>query len=136
MNEKRFLMSVDVPLLKWRDLLVKALDDKQAHNIRWLDVQQIFPLADYFIVASAYSHRHLWALCQAVEDTCKSVGFHPLVQGKHQDSQWIVVDARGIFVHLFLQEGRDYYQLERMWGIPQEAPSSPENVHLDTQDSL
>ncbi len=62
-------MTPDITLVQWRDLLVQALEDMQAHYSGGWMCNRCFPLADYFIVASAYSHRHLWALCQAVEDT-------------------------------------------------------------------
>ena len=67
------------------------------------------------MVVSATSSRHLWALCQAVEQACKSVGRRAKSQGRHDATEWIVLNTQGIFVHLFLEESRAYYDLETLW---------------------
>jgi ribosome-associated protein len=97
----------------WRDHLLSVLDDKQARNPQSFPVTS--PFAECFIVVSATSSRHLWALCQSVEQACKAQGVHAKSQGRHDDTQWIVLDAHGIFVHLFLDESRAYYDLESLW---------------------
>ena len=97
----------------WRDQLIQALEDKKALHIQSFKVDSLF--ADYFIVASALSSRQLWALCYSIEKECKSNRIKPMVQGKQDETRWIVIDACGVFVHLFLSEGRAYYELEQLW---------------------
>jgi ribosome silencing factor RsfS/YbeB/iojap len=97
----------------WRDQLTLVLEEKKAIHIQSFKVDSLF--ADYFVVASALSSRQLWALCQAVEKECKSMRIKPIVQGKQDETRWIVIDACGVFVHLFLAEGRAYYELEQVW---------------------
>ncbi len=97
----------------WRDQLIHVLEEKKALHIQFFKVESLF--ADYFIVASALSSRQLWALCQAIEKECKSHQIKPTLQGKQEETRWIVIDARGVFVHLFLSEGRAYYELEQLW---------------------
>jgi ribosome-associated protein len=103
---------------QWRDQLLSVLDEKHARNPQWFPVTS--PFAECFIVVSATSSRHLWALCQAVEMACKAHGVRAKSQGRHDDTQWIVLNANGVFVHLFLDESRAYYDLESLW---QEAES-------------
>jgi ribosome-associated protein len=105
-------MSLD-SVFHWRDHLLSVLDDKQARNPQWFPVTS--PFAEYFIVVSATSSRHLWALCQAIELACKTHRVRVKSQGRHDDTQWIVLNANGVFVHLFLDESRAYYDLEGLW---------------------
>lgn len=100
-------------ITQWRDHLLFILEEKQARNPRCFPVTS--PFAEEFIVVSATSSRHLWALCQAVEQACKAQGVHAKSQGRHEDTQWIVLNSHGIFVHLFLEESRAYYDLEALW---------------------
>jgi len=100
-------------ITQWRDHLLSVLDDKQARNPLYFPVTS--PFAECFIVVSATSSRHLWAMCQAIEAACKAQRIRAKSQGRHDDTQWIVLDAQGIFVHLFLEESRTYYDLESLW---------------------
>ena len=97
----------------WRDQLICTLEERKALHVQSFKVDSLF--ADYFIVASALSSRQLWTLCQAVEKECKAHNIKPLVQGKQEDTRWIVIDACGLFIHLFLSEGRAYYELDQIW---------------------
>jgi len=100
-------------ITQWRDYLISVLEDKQARNTQYFPVTS--PFAEYFVVVSATSSRHLWALCQAIEQACKEQGVRAKSQGRHEDTQWIVLNANGIFVHLFLEDSRAYYDLESLW---------------------
>lgn len=122
MVEKR----VEKRLEAWRNDLLGLLEDRKAVDVQWFKVSTLF--ADYFIVASVSTSRHLWALCQAVEEACKNRGVRPIVQGKGEEARWIVVDAGGIFVHLFLAESRAYYALDQVW---EEAPSLTSPCGID-----
>lgn len=98
---------------QWRDHLIDVLIEKKAKNPAFFPVTS--PFAECFVVVSATSSRHLWALCQAVELACKTMGRRAKSQGRHDDTEWIVLNTQGIFVHLFLEESRAYYDLETLW---------------------
>lgn len=97
----------------WKDRCIQILEDKQGHDIQSFAVHSAF--ADHFIIASALSMRHLWTLCQALEADCKKNGIPFRCQGKSDETSWIVFDAQDVLVHLFLKEGREYYNLEELW---------------------
>lgn len=97
----------------WKDHLIEILLDKKAKNPAFFPVTS--PFAEWFVVVSATSSRHLWALCQATEMECKRMGRRAKSQGRHDDTEWIVLNTQGVFVHLFLEDSRAYYDLETLW---------------------
>lgn len=120
-------------LEQWKDCLLQALQEKKAVQERVLKVDTL--LAEYFIVASALSSRHLWTLAAAIEEVCKKHKQSTLVHGKSEDTRWIVVDTGGILVHLFLPESRTYYQLEELWDqrkLGQDDSSTRDELMHDT----
>ena len=114
----------------WVSLICDVLEEKKAQKIHCLDVKNSFPFADTLICATGLSDRHLITLCTAIERASKGKGVRAVVQGKIEKTQWIVISVPGIFVHLFLQEAREYYQLESLWTNPK-PPSEPEKESSD-----
>ena len=108
--------------MQWKNRCLELLSDKQGQDIVSFDVNSAF--ADHFIIVSALSVRHLWSLCHVLEKECKDNKIPFRCQGKADDTTWIVFDAHDVLVHIFLQEGRDYYNLEALWN-----KNSPENGH-------
>lgn len=123
---------VSVDMQTWVAQIQEALDDKKGQDIRSFFLNSAF--ADAFIIVSALSSRHVWTLCDAVEKVCRDHGVRPLSQGKSlppthrgagiQETRWIVVDAGGVFVHIFSPEARDHYGLEDLWTNSQ-SPQTP-----------
>jgi len=74
--------------------------------------------ADAMVIASGQSARHVGALADHVVDALKEVGMRPLVEGDTQ-CDWVLIDAGDVVVHLFRPEVRAFYNLEKMWGVPQ-----------------
>lgn len=97
--------------------IAEAADDKKASDIVLLKVSEISYLADYFIIATGFSTTQVKAICNSIEDQIETkYQLIPLrIQGK-TDSRWIVVDYGDIIVHIFMQEEREYYNLEAFWG--------------------
>ncbi len=94
--------------------IVKVLDEKKAEDIVAIETAGITIVADYFIIASATSNPHVKALADDVEDEMAKLGvFTSHVEGKA--TGWILLEFDGVIVHLFLNESRDYYNLERLW---------------------
>ena len=97
------------------EIAVKALDSRKAKNITALKVEDLTILANYFIIASATSTTQVKALADEVEYQLGEKGVKPKSIEGYQSQTWIVLDYYVIIVHVFLEETRDFYQLERLW---------------------
>jgi len=96
--------------------LRKALDEKFGHDIIVMDLSEVSPIADYFVICTGNSAPQLHALAQQAEETMKSAGIRMLHNEGIRSGNWVLLDFGGIIVHLFDKESREYYNLERTWG--------------------
>jgi len=101
------------------ELIVKALDNKKAQDIKLLKTHSITVLADYFVICTATSTTQLKTLSDEVEKTLKDQGEMPLRREGHRTGGWVLIDFGCVVVHLFLQDVREFYTLERLWGDAQ-----------------
>lgn len=93
----------------------KALDDKKAKDIRILDISTISVLADYFLIASGSNKNQVQAMVDNVQEELHKLGFVPRqVEGYHT-ANWILLDYGDIIIHVFDEENRLFYDLERIW---------------------
>lgn len=97
------------------EIAVKALDSRKAKDITALKVEDLTILANYFVIASATSTTQVKALADEVEYQLGEKGVKPKSIEGYQSQTWIVLDYYDIIVHVFLEETRDFYQLERLW---------------------
>ena len=100
----------------------KILDDNKAQNIICIDLKNKSYIADYMVIASGTSSRHLQALSEILVAQLKKLGIENCrIEGKNS-SDWKLVDAHDVIVHIFHPEKRDFYDLEKMWSeeIPKE----------------
>lgn len=97
------------------EIAVKALDSKKAHDIKALKVDDLTILANYFVIASATSTTQVKALADEVEFKLGERGVTPKSIEGEQGKTWIVLDYVDVIVHVFLEETRDFYQLEHLW---------------------
>lgn len=103
---------------KLKKIIEASLDSEKASDISTIDLAGKSSLADYMIVATGLSQKHLSALAERIVEKLEAMGVRrPPVEGK-QPTDWIVVDAGNIIVHLFRQETRNLYNLEKMWSMP------------------
>ena len=94
---------------------VAALDDKKGVGIEVLRIADITTLADYFVICTGTSNTHVNALCDAVEASMDEVG-EPLVSREgHRGGTWVLLDYGCVVVHVFTDESRKFYDLERLW---------------------
>jgi len=105
-----------------RDLIVEALDDLKALDIRILDVRGKTAITDFMVVASGTSDRHVKALSNSVLKSLKEHGIKPAGIEGETESEWILVDARDVVVHVMLPKVRDFYNLEKLWDVDAEVP--------------
>ena len=100
----------------------KILDNNKAKNITSINLKNKSYIADYMIIASGTSSRHLQALSEILAAELKKVGLGDCrIEGK-DSNEWKLVDAQDIIVHIFHPEKREFYDLEKMWSeeIPKE----------------
>ena len=95
--------------------IAKLLDEKKAMDVAVIDISPKASFADYFVMASAGSERQLDALVDNVEDALEPQKIFPKsVEGK-RSSGWILMDYGDVVIHLFDEENRLFYDLERIW---------------------
>ena len=100
----------------------KILDDNKAQNITCIDLKNKSYIADYMVIASGTSSRHLQALSEILVSQLKKLGLDDCrIEGKNSND-WKLVDAHDVIVHIFHPEKREFYDLEKMWAeeIPKE----------------
>ena len=98
------------------NLILDALKERKAFDIVKIDVQDKTSVADYFIVASARSSTQVKALSEHVEEKLEKAGITVLRRDGVADARWIVLDFGDVILHLFNDETRLFYHLERLWG--------------------
>jgi ribosome-associated protein len=103
---------------KLKRLIESTLDDAKAQDIVAIDLAGKSSLADYMIVASGLSQRHISTLADHIADKLRDTGYASVPIEGGETSDWIVVDAGSIIVHLFRPEARRLYNLEKMWAMP------------------
>ena len=95
--------------------IVQVMDSKKAKDIRLIKIEGISSLGDYFVVASASNTTQVKAIADEVEDEMTKLGLEPnRVEGR-QSAQWILMDYYDVMVHVFLDEARSFYNMERLW---------------------
>ena len=97
------------------ELVVRAADSKRAEDIVALDVQNISLLADYFVIMQAGSERQVKAVTEAIVEKVHEANEDiKSVEGKH-GANWILLDLGDVIVHVFKEETRQFYNLEKLW---------------------
>ncbi|MDD3576255.1 MAG: ribosome silencing factor [Halothiobacillus sp.] len=97
--------------------VVAALEDLKGIDIRVLDVRGLCNFADFMVFSSGTSDRHLKSQANSVVEQLKAHGVRPMgVEGDDvPNTEWVLVDAIDVLVHIMLPETRDHYQLEKLW---------------------
>lgn len=103
---------------------VDALLDKKAEKLVVLNLQGLTSISDYFVLATASSDRQAQALADAVEAALRSEGRRPLSLEGYPRAPWILVDYGDVVFHIFHDEARRFYGLERLWGDAPDATAS------------
>ena len=96
-------------------LAVAALEDKKGEDIMVIDISEVSVLADYFIIANGNNHNQVQALIDSVGEKLAKMGYEPKNIEGYQTGNWILMDYNDIIVHIFSEEDRSFYDLERIW---------------------
>lgn len=94
---------------------VKALDSKKGKDIRVLYTEDQTSLADYFVICNGTSSTQVRALADAVEEAMSREGEEPHHIEGHRGGEWTLLDYSAVVVHVFTEEAREFYSLERLW---------------------
>ena len=103
----------------------KALDAKKGMDIRLLKIDQVSSLADYFLICTGTSNTHVKTLCDYAEYTLENLGERMLGREGHRGNSWELLDYGSIVIHVFTEEARKFYDLERLW-------ADAESIDLDS----
>ena len=95
--------------------VTKALDEKKGMNIKLLKIDKVSSLADYFLICTGTSNTHVRTLCDYAEYTLENLGETMLSREGHRGNAWELLDYGTIVVHVFTEEARKFYDLERLW---------------------
>ena len=93
----------------------KALDAKLGVDIRLIEITDVSTLADYFLICTGTSNTHVKTLCDYAEYTLEQLGEQMLSREGHRGNSWELLDYGSIVVHVFTEEARKFYDLERLW---------------------
>ena len=95
--------------------VTKALDEKKGMDIKLLKIDRVSSLADYFLICTGTSNTHVKTLCDYAEYTLENLGESMLGREGHRGNSWELLDYGTIVVHVFTEEAREFYALERLW---------------------
>lgn len=96
-------------------LVINALEDKKAEDIRIIDISEISTIADYFIIAGGSNKSQIQALCDNVEEVLYKAGCELKQKEGYETANWVLMDFGDLIVHVFDKENRFLYDLERVW---------------------
>lgn len=96
-------------------IAVAAMEEKKAQDVKIIDIEHISTLADYFVIASGTNRNQVQAMADNVEEMLGKAGFEPKQIEGYQNANWILMDYGDVVLHLFDEENRLFYDLERIW---------------------
>jgi ribosome-associated protein len=98
-----------------RDVVLGALDELKALNVKAIDVRGITDITDTMVVASGTSDRHVKSIADRVIQRCKEAGYRPYGLEGERDGEWVLLDLQDVVLHVMLPRVREFYALEKLW---------------------
>ena len=90
-------------------------EEKKANDVSVIELKGLTDIADYFILASGTSERHVRTIAEHIEQGMKGMGIKPFSMEGYQQGRWVIIDYRDIIVHVFFEPLRELYDLESLW---------------------
>jgi ribosome-associated protein len=100
-----------------REVVLAALLDMKAVNVKALDVRSLTDITDTMVVASGTSDRHVKSIADRVLQRCREAGFRPLGMEGERDGEWVLLDLHDLVLHVMLPRVREFYALEKLWDV-------------------
>ena len=100
-----------------KTVVIDALADMKALEVKVLDVRGLTDVADLMVIASGTSDRHVRSVAQRVVERTKEAGFRPHGVEGRQDGDWVLIDLNEMIVHVMLPRVREFYGLEKLWDM-------------------
>lgn len=100
--------------------IAAAANDKKAKDILLLNMEGLSPVTDFYVICSAGNSTLVKAIADNIEDKLAEAGVHPIHKEGYADARWVLLDYGDVVAHVFLEEERDFYNLEQLWA---DAPS-------------
>jgi len=114
-SEATALSPEDQSIFEQVEIAVRAADEKKAHEILVLRLSAITEFTDYFIICTGNSTRQTQAIADAVTEELKKIKTRPLHTEGYNNAEWILIDYGAFVVHIFTEQSRSFYDLERLW---------------------
>ncbi|MCR5431235.1 MAG: ribosome silencing factor [Lachnospiraceae bacterium] len=105
-------------------VIKKAIDDKKGEDIKILNIEKLSVICDYFVITHGYNQPQVEAITDSIIDELGKIGVLPKRIEGQKNSGWILIDYGDIVVHVFMNDQRSFYELERIW-------KDAENVYFD-----
>lgn len=105
------------------DIVLASLDDSKAEEMVSINIEGKSALADYMVIASGRSNRHVGAIADHLMSALKDAGYGKVRVEGMPSADWVLVDADDVIVHIFRPEVRSFYNLEKMWLTPDLDPT-------------
>lgn len=117
--------------LKRALIAARTADENRGRDIVVLDLRELTPIFDYFVLASGTSRRQLHAMSEEIDHALEEgLGDRRLGIEGYDESRWILLDYGDVVIHLFEPETRKYYALEQLWGLAKRVPFEPRQSEL------
>lgn len=113
----------------------QALEDMKAHDMVTIDLRPKSGIADFLVIASGTSTRHVKAIADEVSKKIKELGVKPLGIEGEREAEWVLVDLGDVIVHVMLPRTREYYGLERLWSVGDDRPDGGAPANTDSHEA-
>lgn len=98
------------------EIVVQACDDRKADNIVALDMLDVTPIADVFVICQGSNERQVQAIARSVKSAAEEMGYHIERMEGFERARWVLLDMGSVVCHVFHEEERNHYQLDKLWG--------------------